>query len=261
MAEPPQDMNEDHLFKQYEIFVELADRVSERRINSTTTYYALINTLLVSSFAFLTVIKPDHSANGIVMIVIAIAGFLFTLSLSNTIKAFRIQNAARYRVIHQMESHFSFQPFESEWNELRQNSRRYGPMIDYEKIVSSGFILIYIFLLVSGIYSLFKTETTKVAITHIHSGADDLTLHNFDDKPWDLSGWLLKFQDDPRACLLSGSLYPGQDLYVKLSSTSQVPPSSFDCLFEKPPYSSKQSDSETILFDDKYQEVSKFKYP
>ncbi len=147
----------------YKLMVEMADRVSQRR-QSSNSFYLSINTLLFSGSAYIGM--SDSSVNQI--LAIGISGILISWLWMRSIESYRNLNAAKFKIINELEANFSYSPFTREWQELDPDGDgvRHRPFHTVEKLVPRVFILIYIlhslFLAPwSGVISLFYSSTPR----------------------------------------------------------------------------------------------------
>ncbi|MCK5601372.1 hypothetical protein KAR91_05880 [Candidatus Pacearchaeota archaeon] len=156
----------DHLMEQYKLYVEMADRISARRMK-TNTFFLSINTGLVSAIAAF-----GKGLDLWAMIAICVGATVLCYVWMRVIKSYRQLNTAKYKVIGRLEKFLPTSPYWSlEWAELGEGKdpRKYTPLTALERWVPIVFILIYIYLTVVGgvivkshtsVKSMPKTETS-----------------------------------------------------------------------------------------------------
>ena len=107
-----------HLLEQYKLYVEMADRISQRRDQSNRFYAGLMSAI---ALAMAVVVRLGISGTDLYVILL-IAG-LFGGSLSVVwfvnLHSYRVLNRAKYRVIHRMEDALPWAGYREEWDELR----------------------------------------------------------------------------------------------------------------------------------------------
>jgi hypothetical protein len=142
--------NKSQIFEQYKLFVESAEKVSEKRSNTNKFYVGIITFI----FGFVTIIlqnsdKITPEIQKISLFIIFILGFLISLFWLENIKAYKQTNSAKYKVINRMERRLPFQPFEEEWQILKKGNYRTLSNIEstIPLVFSFAFLLLAIFTL------------------------------------------------------------------------------------------------------------------
>ena len=98
---PCDEKHQSHLIEQYKLYVEMADRVSARR-QASSSFFLSVNTAIVGIVEYLnfgTTSKPD----GGFFFAVAIAGVVLSLLWYRIIRSYRDLNAAKFKVIHEVE--------------------------------------------------------------------------------------------------------------------------------------------------------------
>ncbi|MCQ2964942.1 MAG: hypothetical protein MJ203_05185 [archaeon] len=103
--------NSELLFKQYKLFVEMADHISERREKTNKLYITLMTALfgMVAVFAKLT--YPC---------IICLVPFLiliryFSVNWANHIETYKTLNSAKFKVINHLENFLPVKGYTQEW--------------------------------------------------------------------------------------------------------------------------------------------------
>ena len=138
------------LLEQYKLYVEMADRVSQRR-QSANNYCLSVNTFLLSFLAYLTSIKV-YSA---VMVVISIAGVLHSMIWFSLIKSYKNLNSGKFKVIIEMEKLLaSYHPYDREWDLLGrgENKKLYSLLTYIESNIPLLFSSLYIFFIIFHVF-------------------------------------------------------------------------------------------------------------
>lgn len=139
---------ESHLLEQYKLYVEMADRISARRL-STNQYFLAINTTLITALAVAVTVgldrlKPAWAA------VVSLAGIVLCYTWYRLVKSHDQLNTGKFAVIHEMEKQLPYPPYAVEWEKLGKgkNPTLYRPVSKVEATVPFVFIALYLVLLV-----------------------------------------------------------------------------------------------------------------
>jgi hypothetical protein len=102
------------LLEIYKLSVEMADRVSARRAVASS-FFLTVQTGIIASLAF---VEGQRWS-------IAVAGIVASITWWLLLRSYRQLNAAKFKVIHQMETQLPAAPFTDEWRVL---DRKDGPL-------------------------------------------------------------------------------------------------------------------------------------
>ena len=129
-----------HLLDQYKLYVEMADRISQRRL-SANSFFISVNVALISLLTL-------FSSNVYGLIIFSISGILFSIMWYVSIKSYRQMSSGKFKVIHQLEKELPARLFDYEWNVLDhgKNKKKYIPISKIESIISLLFSCIYVFI-------------------------------------------------------------------------------------------------------------------
>jgi hypothetical protein len=92
----------EHLLEQYKLYVEMADKVSERRL-STNNYLLTVNSILVSLFGVLSGFG-SLTEQRIWQYFLPVAGLLVSITWATLIRSYRQLNSGKFKGIHRIES-------------------------------------------------------------------------------------------------------------------------------------------------------------
>lgn len=127
------------ILEQYKLYVELADKVSERRSN-VNTFFLTANTfvLTIAGFNIFQAIKYSW----LIMILGLILAFTWYFSL----QSYKLLNSGKFAVIHEIERLLPLNLYSYEWNILGEgkNKKQYWPISHIEQIVPIAFGVMYI---------------------------------------------------------------------------------------------------------------------
>src|SRR5215203_4386300 len=99
---------QNHLLEQYKLYVQMADKISERR-QSANSFFLTVNTALI---AFLGLVaSPDVGGNqGLVaipplswVVVVAAAGVVLCYSWYRLVRSYSDLNSGKFKVVHAIE--------------------------------------------------------------------------------------------------------------------------------------------------------------
>lgn len=142
----------------YQMAVEMADRVSARRM-AANGFFLSVHTALVTILGFsYEKVATDHKS---VLIITAMMGFLLAWTWFFALRSYRRLNRAKFNVINRLENDLPVQYFTDEWAELTRTTKddielksfrgrwlkfkdRYTTLTNVESVVPIVFVIIYI---------------------------------------------------------------------------------------------------------------------
>lgn len=141
----------DHIIDQYKIYVEMADRISSRRLTANSFFLSL-NSILVAFISYVNFVgqkKVELNFNWL----IALAGLVLSFMWYRLIRSYRDLNSAKFNVIHQIEKLLPISPYDAEWESVERgkNSELYLPFTHIEVCVPWLFFIIHLFVFVSSL--------------------------------------------------------------------------------------------------------------
>jgi len=142
---------EKHLFEQYKLYVEMADRISARRMLANS-FFVAVHTALVTAF---TVLLKE---NILLPTLVGIAPFLAVIVLCfvwwRVVYSYRQLNSGKFKVVHALEQMLPVAPYDAEWNALGagKNRKLYLPLTHIENYVPVCFGALYVLLAVTLYY-------------------------------------------------------------------------------------------------------------
>ncbi len=132
-----------HLIEQYKLYVEMADRISQRR-GTTNTFFLTFNTAIVAALAGFYQQVPSK-----VSIALYLAASVMAITWALLLRSYRNLNSAKFEVIGEIEKRLPAQMYyAAEWKALGEgkNYKKYIPLSVTETIVPVIFFFIYIYL-------------------------------------------------------------------------------------------------------------------
>lgn len=147
---------QDHLLEQYKLFVEMADRVSQRRDQSNRFYVTFVSAI---AGLLMVLARFGTSVNGIWPVVFLISGLLGTavsLIWFLNIRSYRTLNSAKFEIINDLERQLPYPGFAKEWELLRPaiGSPKYLQLTRIEQLVPAVIILLFLGIAGYGLYLL-----------------------------------------------------------------------------------------------------------
>lgn len=141
---PPNEKWHSHLLDQYKLYVEMADRISQRR-TSANTYFLSVNSAILAFVGYLTTnASPEY------MWLLALAGCMLTLFWYSIINSYRNLNSVKWRVVQDIEKRLPISPYDAEWDTLQRgkNPKLYRPISHIESWVPGVFFVLHLIVFV-----------------------------------------------------------------------------------------------------------------
>lgn len=138
------EQKEAMLFEQYKLYVDSAEKVSDRR-QSANNFFLTLNSALLAFTGFLTTLQL-----AVWHILIVVAGLSISILWLLTLRSYRNLNTCKFKVIHQLEEKLPSKLFTCEWDYLGQgkSKRKYLRLSKIEKGVPLIFCVLYISIIV-----------------------------------------------------------------------------------------------------------------
>lgn len=142
-----------HLLEQYKLYVEMADRVSSRRVQIASFYTSILSALL----ALLSITNNKDLFQGpqsFVLLTVAILGLCLCLAWAANINSYKQLNFLKFKVIHEMEAYLPFPCYDREWEILKENKnkQRYLRLTAVEQyipiILSVPYLCLFVYSLI-----------------------------------------------------------------------------------------------------------------
>ncbi|SRR5260370_9947158 len=147
----------DHLLEQYKIYVQMADKVSDRR-QLANTYFLTANSLLVTIYGILAG-STNVIHQKLWQYCVPTAGLLIAFTWARLIQSYRELNSGKFEVIHLLEAKLPASMYKAEWQILEQGSgAKYLPFTHVERFVPWIFLGLYAVLIA---FALANVSLTK----------------------------------------------------------------------------------------------------
>lgn len=131
------------LLEQYKLCVEMADRISARRM-TTNSFFLTINSALV---AFVGYAETGGRAGGTVApALVGLSGVVLCYLWYRLIRSYRGLNTGKFLVVHEIETLLPLRLYDAEWEAIGRGKdpRRYLPVTHIEEYVPWVFIAIHL---------------------------------------------------------------------------------------------------------------------
>ena len=129
----------DALLEQYKLYVEMMDKVSERRGNANSLFITLHT-------AVLGIIGINGFNVEKYWLLIVILGLILSYVWGYLLQSYKLLNKGKFEVIHEMEKELPMNMYAYEWEILDygKNRAKYWPISHLERIIPIVFAMVYI---------------------------------------------------------------------------------------------------------------------
>jgi len=151
-----------HLLDQYKLYVEMADRISQRR-TTANSYFLSVNSAILAFVGYLT--SKDSTEY---LWLLAIAGATLSVLWYSIIASYRNLNTAKWAVVHEIEKRLPISPYDAEWEavERGRNSKLYRPISHVEGGVPWIFLTLHVIVFVKVFPWAAITSSMSAALCH-----------------------------------------------------------------------------------------------
>lgn len=132
------------ILEQYKVYVEMADRISQRR-GLTNTFFLTLNTAIFTLVAAFWDDGPVGTVWWLVIPLVVVLGQCFTWFY--LVRSYRLLNTAKYKVIGAIEQRLPASPYSrAEWSALGEGKdpKLYWPLTHIEKWIPGLFGFSYV---------------------------------------------------------------------------------------------------------------------
>jgi hypothetical protein len=137
-----------HLLEQYKLYVQMADKISERR-QAANSFFVAINTALATLLGFSKHVQTQSNPGSPWVIAVGFSGMILSYTWYRLIRSYRDLNAGKFRVIQAMEAFLPLRPYTAEWTVVVGSDRnRYLPFTHVETKVPWVFFSLHLALIV-----------------------------------------------------------------------------------------------------------------
>jgi hypothetical protein len=142
----------DHALEIYKTYLEMADRISERR-EKANSFFLAVNTALIALLAKDAFAGPAAAAPSWLELLVPIAAGVLCYLWYRIIRSYRDLNSAKFKVVHAIERQLPLRPYDAEWESVERgkNPRLYLPFTHVEKVVPWLFMVFHALLAASAV--------------------------------------------------------------------------------------------------------------
>lgn len=139
----------EHLLDQYRLYVNAAEKISDRR-QKTNEFFLGLNTALIGLLGFM-ITKTSSTESNLILFIASIAGAIICYLWYRIVVSYKGLNSAKYKVIHTIEERLPLALYDTEWEALGRgkDKSKYWPFSHIEQYVPWIFIGLYVILLLS----------------------------------------------------------------------------------------------------------------
>jgi hypothetical protein len=155
------EVYEKHLIEQYKLAVEMADRVSARRMLANS-FFVAVHTAIIAAISFLA--KEGYFTFSYMSLVLFAAAFVLCVLWWAILDSYRKLNSGKFKVIGKIEERLPLAIYGAEWIALGQGKKwsLYTPLTHIEQWVPWAFFLTY-----AGLAIVVATKTANLpAVLH-----------------------------------------------------------------------------------------------
>ena len=141
----------EHLLEQYKIYINSAEKISDRR-QKANEFFLGLNTALVALLGFIATKTSQNSITAI-LVLASLSGMTMCYLWYRMILSYKGLNSGKYKVVHAIEARLPLALYDTEWEALGrgQDKKIYWPFTHIETRVPWIFIVIYLIILFSAI--------------------------------------------------------------------------------------------------------------
>jgi len=140
-----------HLLEQYKLYIELTDRVSNRRMQANHFYISILTGLLV----FISFFKEKNllvfNSFDVILFSFGILGIFLCFLWNININSYKQLNKLKFIIIHDMENMLPFPCYKREWDKVSDTN--YIRLTMIEKYVPKIMMIPYFLIIFYTIYN------------------------------------------------------------------------------------------------------------
>ncbi len=146
----------EHALEIYKAYLEMADRISERR-EKANSFFLAVNTALIALLAK-DAFGSAAAAPSALELLVPVAASVLCYLWYRGIRSYRDLNSAKFKVIHEIERQLPLRPYDAEWESVGRgkNPRLYLPFTHVEGVVP------WLFMAFHGILATFAIPWTAI---------------------------------------------------------------------------------------------------
>jgi hypothetical protein len=142
----------DHVIEIYKMYVEMADKISERR-QSANSFFLTLNSAIVALVGYVNLSQGSTPTPSSFFWLVAISGMVLSFLWYRLIRSYKDINSGKFKVIHVIEQQLPLRPYDAEWTALGrgEDPKLYLPFTHIEIYVPWVFFLIHLFVFIRSV--------------------------------------------------------------------------------------------------------------
>ena len=116
------DEYEKHLFEQYKLYIESAEKISDRRQNANN-YFITINTALITLLGLSFQVSFLENLSWLRSL-LAGMGIIICIIFWYLLRSYKQLNTGKFKVIHEIEQHLPLALYDYEWKILEEGKNK-----------------------------------------------------------------------------------------------------------------------------------------
>jgi hypothetical protein len=142
----------DHVLEIYKLYVEMADKISERR-QTANSFFLTLNSAIVALVGYVNLSQEAGSGSSSFFWLVAISGMVLSFLWYRLIRSYKDINSGKFKVVHVIEKQLPLRPYDAEWTALGKGAdpKLYLPFTHVEVYVPWVFFVIHLFVLVRSV--------------------------------------------------------------------------------------------------------------
>lgn len=132
------------LLEQYKLYVEMADRISARRLTANS-FFLTLNSAVIALGGYAT-LRFNEQLPTALALASALSGISLCLLWQRLVRSYRDLNSAKFKVIHEIEKLLPISPYDAEWQAVGRgiDPDKYLPISHLETFVPWVFVALHL---------------------------------------------------------------------------------------------------------------------
>ncbi len=143
-----------HILEMYKLYVEMADKISERR-QTGNSFFLTLNSAIVALVGYVNLSSDELPRNaGSLFWLVPVAGMVLCYLWYRLIRSYKDINSGKFKVVHAIEKLLPLHPYDAEWTALGkgEDPKLYLPFTNTEMVVPWVFFAIHLIVAVAGFF-------------------------------------------------------------------------------------------------------------
>ncbi len=135
-----------YLFEQYKIYIKSVNHNSQRR-QKTNDFFLALNTGLI---AVLAIVHANYSDSTFILTTSSLLGMIICFFWFRLIKAYKMKNSCKFKVIHKVEKELPLGLYSAEWEVLKngKDPKTFTPFTAIELKIPWIFMAFYLVMFI-----------------------------------------------------------------------------------------------------------------